>query len=172
MGQSAANPLYVSPAAQPGAALRGAQPLYLHPGQLVVAEEPTLVRTVLGSCVAICLWDSRLGVGGMNHFLLPSPAGVGPSSTRYAGPAITRLLEGLAKLGSYSRNLQARIVGGASVVGPQASTRARVGTKNVQAARERLEEAGIPVVEEHVGGHRGRKLSFCTRDGNVSVRRL
>ena len=62
---------------------------YLHAGQLYATAEATEIVTILGSCVAVCLWDEIAGVGGMNHFLLPEP--LGASSPRFAGPAFEEL---------------------------------------------------------------------------------
>ena len=61
--------------------------VYLHPGQLVVSAAPCSVSTILGSCVAVCVWDEETGIGGMNHFLLPNFAGRGLSSARFGNVA-------------------------------------------------------------------------------------
>ena len=67
--------------------------VYLHPGQLVVATQPMQVTTILGSCVAVCLWDPPLGIGGTNHYLLPVGLKTSSTGLRYGNVAIEELLE-------------------------------------------------------------------------------
>src|SRR5438045_940764 len=74
------------------------QRAYLLPGQLYASAEPCQIKTILGSCVAICLWDKRRGAGGMNHFLLPVVREGQPTSLRYANEATRVLLEQLHAL--------------------------------------------------------------------------
>ena len=72
---------------------------YLHAGQYFSSAEPTRVTTILGSCVAVCLWDLELGAGGVCHFLLPHWAGTGRVSPRFGNVAVASLVEGLVTLG-------------------------------------------------------------------------
>ncbi|HEX6770065.1 MAG TPA: chemotaxis protein CheD, partial [Candidatus Binatia bacterium] len=72
---------------------------YLHPGQLFVAADSYAVTTILGSCVAVCLWDPVTRIGGINHFLLPTFSGQGIASPRFGNIAIKDLLDQLAELG-------------------------------------------------------------------------
>jgi chemotaxis protein CheD len=85
--------------ASAGPAAGERQRAYLLPGQLHVSADPCQIRTILGSCVAICLWDSHLGVGGMNHFLLPASSEGHPATTRFANVATQSLFEMLQALG-------------------------------------------------------------------------
>ena len=142
---------------------------YLHPGQVAVFAEPTEVSTVLGSCVAICLFDERASLGGLNHFVLPDLS-IRDTSARYAGPAFRELLTRLRALGSRPGTLQAKVFGGADTLG--FSNEGAVGARNVGSARELLVLAGIPIVGEDVGGTVGRKLRFETHSGAAWVRRL
>lgn len=146
-------------------------PVYLHPGQLLASAEPLTISTVLGSCVAVCLWDPQARVGGMNHFLLPAgdPA---ESSTRYAEPAIDELLARLRALGSRNGGLNARLFGGACVLEAFRRREGQLGTRNVEVARARLLARGVPIVAEDVGGDRGRRLVFSLLDGRAMVRVL
>ena len=73
---------------------------YLHPGQLFVSANSYAVTTILGSCVAVCLWDPVTQIGGINHFLLPTFSGEGIASPRFGNFAIKELLDQLAQLGS------------------------------------------------------------------------
>jgi chemotaxis protein CheD len=158
-----------SPAAEPNA-LRA---VYLEPGGMVAAVRPTEVTTILGSCVAVCLWDEQLRLGGMNHFLLPvAPAGQ-PASVRHGETAIPMLLRELERLGSQRQNLRAKLFGGAHVGAPPPSgTRPTLGQRNAELARRLLAELGIPTVAEDLGGSAGRKLRFRTDDGTALVKLL
>jgi chemotaxis protein CheD len=132
--------------------------------------EPAEATTILGSCVAVCLWDRRLRIGGANHFLLPRGAGHGHDSARFGNVAVDRLLAELAALGSQAVDLQAKVFGGAAVIDVFRGREGHLGSDNVDLARARLKEEGIPIVAEDVGGHRGRKVIFQTDSGIALVR--
>ncbi len=144
---------------------------YLHPGQLLVAARPTVVTTVLGSCVAVCLFDAVTGTGGINHFLLPAPAGPDTARLRFAPGACAALHEKLIALGAWPQGLRAKLFGGAGVLGA-ASGEIPLGARNVEAARAWLKAQGIPLLVEDVGGAAGRKLVFDTGSGAAWVRML
>lgn len=148
------------------------RPVYVHVGQLFASAEPRLVSTILGSCVAVCLWDPAVGIGGLNHFLLPQRVENGISSPRFGNVAIAQLIERLTQLGGESRRLKAKVFGGASVIDAFHSGHRSLGMKNVELARQLLREAGISTVAEDVGGHQGRKVMFQTADGAAWVRRI
>jgi chemotaxis protein CheD len=153
--------------AAPQAPLRS-QRVYLPPSQVVACAEPTEIVTVLGSCVAVCLWDTVRRVGGMNHFVLAE--GRDREGTfQLAGPALNRLLELMAALGSRRRDLVAKVFGGACVLRAFNSGR-HLGMKNAEAARGLLQREAIPVVGADTGGSRGRKIVFHTDDGTVWLR--
>ncbi len=146
---------------------------YLHPGGLVIAREPLRVTTILGSCVSVCLWDRQVRRGGLNHYLLPHWARPGAQAPRcYGNVALEELLDGLLDGGSRREHLVARVYGGACVLQAFRARHPHLGAANVAVARRFLQHAGIPVVDEDVGGQRGRRLSFCTDDGSVLVRLL
>jgi len=146
--------------------------VYLHPGHLFVAPQPSIISTVLGSCVTICLWDPRLRIGGANHYMLPSKMGSEQNSLRFGDVAIPKLLESILALGSQKRNLKAKIFGGASVIKALQSVGNHLGTQNVELARRLLKGYGIPVLEEDVEGTHSRKVIFHTDTGITTLRRL
>jgi chemotaxis protein CheD len=111
-------------------------------------------------------------MGGANHYLLPYWAGNGHSSPRFGNVAVQRLIEKLLALGSRKQNLQAKLFGGACVIEAFRDRETHLGMKNVQMARKLLENGGIPVTAEDVGGRRGRKLIFHVHDGTAWVRQL
>jgi chemotaxis protein CheD len=146
--------------------------VYLHPGQLFVASGRVTVTTILGSCVAVCIWDPGLEIGGINHYLLPAGLKTAASGLRYGNVAIAQLLERLARAGARQGSLRAKIFGGACVLYAMRGREDHLGGKNVEIARTALAEAGIPVVACDVGGDRGRKLIFQPHDGNALVKLL
>ena len=146
--------------------------VYLQPGQLYASAQPSAVTTVLGSCVAICLWDSLTSVGGMNHYLLPFFAGAGKGTARFGNVAMAQLLDRLVALGAARGRLQAKVFGGACVLEAFQAREGHLGEKNVGVAFKLLEDLGIPVVSRDVGGRSGRKLIFHTDLGNAWVARL
>lgn len=136
-------------------------------GDVACSAEPALLQTVLGSCVAVCLWDMRAGVGGMNHFVLPGdPRGGG--DTRYGSGAMAALLAGVERLGGCRGNVRAKVFGGAAVLpcGPGDT----VGDQNVRFARDWLARNGVPVVAERTGGVRGQQVRFDTATGDTFAR--
>jgi chemotaxis protein CheD len=144
--------------------------VYLHPGQLVASSEPRSITTILGSCVAACIWDPYAGIGGMNHFLLPHFAGPSSASPRFGSVAMAQLVEELVGLGARADRLRAKVFGGGCVVEALRRQTNGLGAQNVDVALRFLRELAIPVMSEDVGGDRGRKLCFKTADGASQVR--
>jgi chemotaxis protein CheD len=146
--------------------------VYLPPGLLYAAAAPCVISTVLGSCVAICLWSPGQKTGGMNHYLLPR--GAGPeASPRFGETALALLLARLHALGSATDSLQARIYGGASLLQMQPiGGGLGLGEQNVAVARRFAEDLGIPVVDEDVLGQTARRVLFDVATGQAQVVRL
>jgi chemotaxis protein CheD len=145
--------------------------IYLYPGELTASRIPSELTTVVGSCVAVFLWDARRRQGGMNHFLLPrQPRGDQPSA-RFGVPAIHKLIEILAALGSDPSELVAKVFGGAQVLGPPRNQR-HLGLQNVEVAFETLHELRLAVLASDVGGNRGRRVVAHTEDGSAWVKEL
>jgi chemotaxis protein CheD len=145
-----------------------ARRVYLAPGQLFASAERVQVTTILGSCVAVCLFDNEAQVGGVNHFLLPYGA---PPSPRFAEHAVPQLMDRVLALGARRERLRAKLFGGACVLEALRSSSA-LGARNVDAARERLAAEGIPVVAEDTGGDLGRKLIFEIQTGSAWIRAI
>jgi chemotaxis protein CheD len=146
---------------------------YLPPGQICASWEPARISTILGSCVAVCLWDEERGVGGMNHFLLPSGTrGTHPAAQRFGDVAVPRLIEKVLEVGGRRDGLRAKVFGGACVLAAFRGRQPHLGTRNVEVAFGILKAEGIPILAEDVGGSRGRKLVFSTWDGDAWVKEL
>ncbi len=161
---------------RPGDLFPGAERLpyrYLHAGEFVVCPEPSVVTTILGSCVGVALHDVRTGYGGLNHFLLPRSPGTGIPSPRFGDVAMRRLLDGMLALGSVPGDLRAKVFGGARVLDYHERAGQRdLGTTNFALAFEFLEAQGIRITSRDVGGRQGRKVVFHSRLGDVWVKRL
>jgi chemotaxis protein CheD len=141
---------------------------YLLPGELFASHQPVRVKTILGSCIAVCLWDSEHRVGGINHFLLPQGVTGLDSPGRYGNLALPELLERLRRAGAHTRAMTAKVFGGAAMA-VQVPSPNHIGAQNLEAALRWLESTRIPVVGSDTGGPRGRKLVFDTGDGSVSL---
>src|SRR4029077_14687460 len=85
---------------------------FLHAGQVFVSAEGQSVVLILGSCVAVCIWDPANGIGGATHYLLPSWDGKGGQSPRYGDVAVSVLLQKLLEAGADRGQLRARVFGG------------------------------------------------------------
>lgn len=142
--------------------------LFLMPGQIIVAEQDTLISTLLGSCVAVCLHDPLTKIGGMNHYLLPEILGNELPSARYGSHAIDLLIKEMDRRGADVYQLQAKIFGGGNVVADNKIGQS-IGVRNVQTAERILKERGIWVVRKDVGGERGRKITLNTTTFEVVV---
>jgi chemotaxis protein CheD len=141
---------------------------FLYPGQMFVSRDPMVITTILGSCAALCLWDARKKIGGMNHYLLPEGTDSGPNRLRYGNVANPALLKELLALGCEIQNLHAKIFGGSSAFA--ADPLQSVGTRNVQLAEQFVRDAHIPLVSKDVSGKHGRRLIFRTDDGVTMIR--
>jgi len=146
----------------------------LHVGGVYATREPTIIRTLLGSCVAVCLIDPSTRVAGMNHFMLPAPA-PGPEDaseyTRFGIYAMDCLIGALQKAGGDRRRVKAKVFGGAHVL-EIAQNGDSVAQRNITFVDEFLRCEDIPVVGRDLGGELGRQLYFHTDTGKVYVRRL
>ena len=142
---------------------------YLYPGTIFVHRQPHLITTVLGSCVAVCLWNQTAQLGGINHYLLPLWNGEGLPTPKYGNIAITRLIEKVRNIAGPGE-LVAKVFGGASMWS-RAEGALAVGERNVELAFRTLEEEKIKIVSQDVWGEMGRKLIFDTKTGSVLLRR-
>ncbi|MBN2663531.1 MAG: chemotaxis protein CheD [Bacteroidales bacterium] len=143
---------------------------FLYPGQLVVFKEPMNIMTILGSCVAVCIWDVKLRFGGMNHYLLPLWKVQGLRTPKYGNVAIETLIEEMLKNGSSAKNLVAKVFGGAKVLETGEGNIFEIGRKNYEIAQEVLSKYNIRTAVENVGGLRGRKILFKTNTGEVLMK--
>jgi chemotaxis protein CheD len=157
----------------PKAEAEAASAVYLHPAQMHVATAPCAIKTLLGSCVAVCLWDAEARVGGVVHYLLPHGREGRAETGRYGNLAIPALVRAVCALGGSTGALKAKIFGGAKVLPSlKPSNGLSLGDSNVAVARELLTAHNVSLVASDVGGDRGRRLLFHVEDGSAWVWRL
>ena len=153
---------------------------YLEPGYIYLTKGSVVIRTVVGSCVAVCLWDRKLGYGGMNHFLRPIIRDAESATPKYGNVATIALITMMEEAGCEAKDIVGQILGGAC---PQDANEADmedaeeadmgdekeadVGHENVAIARSVLQKKGIAIVSEDVGGNMGRKVVFDTETGQL-----
>jgi chemotaxis protein CheD len=152
--------------------------VYLLPGEAHLACKPTIIRTILGSCVGVTFWNRRLGIGALSHSLLPRcPANFSlraGDGHRYVDFAIRDLARQLDELGARRSEVQVKLFGGGDVllVSDPASSIPTVGKQNCEAAIEVLRTEGFSVVASSMGGKLGRNIQFNTKTGEVLLRWL
>jgi chemotaxis protein CheD len=146
--------------------------VYLHPAQMHVATAPCAIRTLLGSCVAVCLWDPESHVGGAVHYLLPRGRHSNGETGRYGSLAIPALIRAVCALGGNLGALRAKIFGGARVLPALQTPSGGLGDSNAAVAWELLAAEKVPVVGSDLGGNHGRRVLFHVGDGAAWVWRL
>ena len=144
--------------------------VFLLPGEYHVTKRPEFIATLLGSCVAICIYNTKNGSAAMNHYLHDlMPENDKINIGRYGDSSISYVVDKLFTLDPKKNHYQAKMFGGGAVVS-HLSAGMGIGTKNVAIARKILKEYGIPIVEENVEGKRGMKIYFNTDDCSVITR--
>ena len=142
---------------------------HLQPGDLLVSRSPCKISTILGSCVAVVIYDQRQKCGGMNHFVHPIDSNQ-LQTNHFAPTALINLLRKVKyELKSDPQDLVIKIIGGAQ---GEVLEQLEIGKKNVAVAREYLQKMGLAIASEEVGGHRGRKVLFDTGTGELKFKYL
>jgi chemotaxis protein CheD len=143
----------------------------LHGGEVHASKEPVRIQTLLGSCVATCLFDPTTYIGGMNHFLLPGKTHDAELSARYGGNAMEMLISKMVKLGANRYELCAKIFGGGDVLHSKHSS-ATIGRTNINFVKEFLATEQIPILAHHVGGNHGLIIYLLTNTFDVYIRKI
>jgi chemotaxis protein CheD len=138
------------------------------PGEYYVTADDMLIMTVLGSCIAACIWDPRVRVGGMNHFMLPE--GGGDTSGRYGSYAMELLINEMMKLGARREHMQAKVFGGGQVM--HTFTTMNVGERNTQFVLDYLQTERIAIISKDVLDIHPRKVCYFPATGKAMCKRL
>jgi chemotaxis protein CheD len=138
----------------------------------VAWEAGTVIATLLGSCIGVCLHDAAARVGGMNHFLLGEPDAATPmlagDMQRYGIHAMELLINAMMQRGAQRSRLRAHIYGGANMVAGLGS----IGSSNAAFARNFMATEGIAIAHIDVGGTQARKVEFMPYEGRVRASRV
>lgn len=160
--------------------------IYLLPGEVHVTEKPILIKTLLGSCVSVILYDPHLRLGGISHAQLPNRGSEcchdacpvrclhdspDANNFKYVVCAVAYLIERFMERGSELRRIEGKLFGGASILKPGGDPANSVGQRNIEAARNLLQAKNIAISKENVGGNVGRTLYFQPPTGLVLLRK-
>ena len=140
-------------------------------GGVNASGEPQLVKTLLGSCIAVCLYDPVAAISGMNHFMLPRGLSGDGGSPRFGVHAMDCLIGAMMKLGGDRRRFVAKVFGGAHVLDVK-ETAVGVPRQNVTFIRAFLDDEGFPVLGQDVGGYHPRHVHFFTGTGRAFIKRV
>ncbi len=147
------------------------------PGEFYVTVNEEMIVTVLGSCVSACIRDTIFGIGGMNHFMLPTTEGRHPSdpgskwtseATRYGNFAMEALINEILKNGGRRENLEVKLFGGGRVLDHATN----VGAMNIDFVREFIHTEGLSLVAEDLGDIYPRKVHYFPMTGKVKMKKL
>lgn len=138
-----------------------------------VKNSGKLVSYALGSCVGICLYDPLVKIAGMAHILLPyqSDAVNQNNVYKFADTGVLSLIQEMESLGGQRSRMTAKLAGGAEMF-QHAGAHMKIGKRNINAAKEALCRAGIPIAAEDTGAHHGRTICFSAETGELEVKRV
>ncbi|MFW0777078.1 MAG: chemoreceptor glutamine deamidase CheD [Rickettsiales bacterium] len=142
-------------------------------GDYYVTNKPNqMIVTILGSCVAACMRDPVLKIGGMNHFLLPATEDQSvrdsSESARYGAYAMEQVINGIIKLGGHKNRLEVKVFGGGNVI----NSSAMIGSRNVAFVRKFLKDEGLKIANEDLGDTYPRRLRYYPDTGKVMLMKL
>ena len=154
--------------------------VYLQPGEMFLACEPTIIRTLLGSCVGVTFWSQRLAIGALCHAMLPRcPQGYSRELApevgyRYVDFCIRDLARKFDELGAHRSEVRVKVFGGADVLleGRDAPTLHTIGSLNCDTALEVLCAEGFQIAASSLRGKSGLNIHFNTGNGEIRLRRL
>lgn len=143
---------------------------------LQCVAHPSILTTLgLGSCVGIALYDTKNKIIGLAHIMLPSSLQARNNSNvaKFADTGIQCLVDKMIELGAVKSNIVAKIAGGSQMFAFSASSdMTRIGTRNVIATKEKLEELKIPILSEDTGGNFGRTIELYSNDGKLMIKTI
>ena len=141
---------------------------FLLPSNVFISQRPTEVTTILGSCVAVCVFDASMKLGGINHYMLPLWNGKGFASPKFGNIAIDKLFTSLYARGCKKEDLIIKVFGGSE----QMSSIWNIGGRNIQVIQKYLKNHGLEAKAQNTGGARGRKIIFHTHTGEIKLKFL
>jgi chemotaxis receptor (MCP) glutamine deamidase CheD len=147
--------------------------IHIRIGGVYVSEQPAIIRTTLGSCIAACLYDPVARIGGMNHFMLPELSEYSSEGDlgRFGLHSMELLMGAMQRAGAHRARVVAKVFGGGHVLGTDPSELS-VAARNVSFIERYVVEEKIPVVAQDLGGFLPRRVHFYTDTGKAMVKRL
>jgi chemotaxis protein CheD len=147
--------------------------IYLKPGEYFFATTPTIVSTVLGSCISVTMHDPKHLKSAICHAILPEETDPG-DPFRYVDSAITAMLKIFNAHGIKKNDLEVKLFGGSDILPPSKNgyREMTIGKQNILQARKIIEREKMNLIAYDVGGTRGRKIFFHTHSGNIFLKRL
>ena len=136
-------------------------------GEVSVAQDGAELRTLLGSCIGLALYDRRQKIGGLAHIVLPQSRGNTDRPGKFVDTAIPELIRKMEELGSGKLRIVAKMAGGASMF--STTVAANIGLQNIEACESILKSMNIPILARDCGGSQGRRMSLKTGDGTVVI---
>jgi len=145
----------------------------ISPGDYYITDQDEIITTVLGSCISACIRDVRLGIGGMNHFMVPvkCPHTAHPEQdmdTRYGTYAMEHLINDIYKYGGMRKNLEIKLFGAGNILVGSGN----VATMNIEFIRNFMRTEGYMIASESLGGDRPRKINYSPITGKVMMKKL
>jgi chemotaxis protein CheD len=140
---------------------------YLYPGSVFISKTPHIVDTVLGSCIAVIIWNPVLQFGSISHYMLPEWNGTGQPVNKYGNVAISYLIKQMLVLGSNRADLRAKVFGGSI---NKINGVFNIGSRNTELAFNILKKEKIRVISQSVGGTLNRKAIFYSNSGDVLIK--
>jgi chemotaxis protein CheD len=147
------------------------------PGEYYVTHDNELITTVLGSCVSACIRDKELGIGGMNHFMLPvsnygqlkqSNESIVGIATRYGNYAMEHLINTILSNGGKRKNLEVKVFGGGKIL----PTLTDVGMKNIDFVLDYIDQEGLKLLSHDLGDIYPRKIIYFPQTGKVGMKKI
>jgi len=152
--------------------------VFLKPGELYISDIPTIVSTILGSCVSMTIFNKRLKTGGICHAMLPKSPYTKEHSVleygifRYVDSSILYMLKKFEAMGISKDEMEVKILGGADVIDRINDDIASIGQKNIEIAMETIRNERLKLMISDVGGSLGRKIHFYTHTGKILLKRI
>ncbi|MEY3807069.1 MAG: chemoreceptor glutamine deamidase CheD [Pseudomonadota bacterium] len=147
------------------------------PGEYYVTQDDELITTVLGSCISACIRDKVLGLGGMNHFMLPVTTvdklkqgheSVVGNATRYGNFAMEHLINTILGNGGKRKNLEVKVFGGGKII-PSLTD---VGLKNIEFVLDYIDMEGLLLLSQDLGDIYPRKIIYFPKTGKVGMKKI
>ncbi len=140
---------------------------------LGVSSSPNILRTILGSCVGICLYDPDNKIGGLSHIMLPASRKPVNNIKKYAETAIPAMIDEMISAGASENRIVAKIAGGATMFKHvESSLMGDIGKNNILSVIGILEKLNIVIIAEDVGGDYGRTIDFYLETGELKIKTI